>query len=1184
MSGRTMDSAARPPELGLFFFSSGEETGDAPRYDALLRSARFADAHGFSSLWVPERHFMELGALYPSPAVLLAAIARETTRIALRAGSVVLPLHHPVRVAEEWSVLDNLSGGRVGIACASGWHPDDFVLCPERYEGRRRTLPDDVALLRAMWRGESVRMTGGTGEPVEVRIRPAPVQPELPLWVTSAGTVETFAWAGRIGANLLTYLALHDPAGLREKIAIYREALAAHGHDPERHTVTVWVHVYLDDDDATARAHGLQALADYYTSDARRLFAGLTTHHARAGVDATSLPPDEFREYVRFVCGRMADRGMAVFGSPERCAESIARLAEVGVDEVACQLDFAVSPAQLPGALERLARVHRLLRDGAGADREPAPATVPPALESVRRRCRDEVDPRAFYATAERHGLGYGPAFRRVRRVWRTDGEALGWVRSDGSADSGAPDAADDGSPAASAGEDSAALDAALLDACLQVLLAATPAGRQERGGAPYFSGVREFRAHGEVGLAAWSHARLHPPRDGEPRDAIHGDVVVYDDAGRLLVEILGVRGGRITGPESKRMAEDPVAAAVSGVDAGDLSSLLYEVAWRRADAPAAGGAGSDARWLVVAAEEDAELAAALLGGGGGRHLRLEPVPDDPSADSTGAEFRLPDGLAAALDEGVPGRVVYLHPAGAGLAAPLRLVQALAGRGAAGRLYLVTRDGVAVSPGDEPSPEAAALWGFGRSVHHEQPRLGCTLVDAGAGTPAPLLRAVLASDGPERQLAVRGGGVFAARLARVDAGAPHPPVRLSRDASYLVTGGTGALGLRVAEWMAARGAGQLLLVARHAPGTEARRRIDRLAAAGTPVAVLAADVADARAMAGALRRAAETLPPVRGIVHAAGVLDDGVLEQQTPERIRAVLAPKAAGARTLHRLTAADPPGFFVCFSSVAAVLGSPAQAGYAAANTALDGFAHALRARGSRATSIAWGVWGDGPGGEAPAASGMSAALTEHRRAGLEAMGMGVLDPERAIRALEWALAHDVTQLCVLPFDWARLARADGTPFLAEVLPAAAPRAAGGELRRLLDAAASAERPAMAERYLRERVAEALRQEVARVDAHTPLPAFGVDSLMAIELRNRVAADAGVQVPLVRLMQDTTIAELAGWMCGEMEAQSPPPADAPAAAGAPLDARTAAGLLAGIGELPEGEVDALLERLLSVA
>ncbi|WP_030955279.1 MupA/Atu3671 family FMN-dependent luciferase-like monooxygenase, partial [Streptomyces sp. NRRL S-481] len=171
-------------KFSLMFFASDENAlAEDARYDMLLESARFGDAHGFENVWVPERHFTPLGSLYPNPALLHAALARETSRIGLRAGSVVLPLHSPLRVAEEWAVVDNLSGGRAGISLASGWNPNDFAYFPERYAERARHLEEGMEQLRALWRGEAVTATSGTGEPVSLRTYPRPVQRELPLWL-----------------------------------------------------------------------------------------------------------------------------------------------------------------------------------------------------------------------------------------------------------------------------------------------------------------------------------------------------------------------------------------------------------------------------------------------------------------------------------------------------------------------------------------------------------------------------------------------------------------------------------------------------------------------------------------------------------------------------------------------------------------------------------------------------------------------------------------------------------------------------------------------------------------------------------------------------------------------------------------------------------------------------------------
>ena len=151
--------------FSLFYFSA-EAGGDAP-YRLLTEGARFADRHGFTAVWTPERHFGRFGGLYPNPSVLAAGLATITERVELRAGSVVAPLHDAIRIAEDWAVVDNLSGGRVGISFAPGWAPDDFVLAPDAYERRRDVLRAHVDVVRRLWRGETVRARNGLGVEVD---------------------------------------------------------------------------------------------------------------------------------------------------------------------------------------------------------------------------------------------------------------------------------------------------------------------------------------------------------------------------------------------------------------------------------------------------------------------------------------------------------------------------------------------------------------------------------------------------------------------------------------------------------------------------------------------------------------------------------------------------------------------------------------------------------------------------------------------------------------------------------------------------------------------------------------------------------------------------------------------------------------------------------------------------------
>src|SRR5689334_20514198 len=184
---RTRIWGERAMDLSLFYFANDSGSAEADRYRLLLEGARFADENGLAAVWTPERHFHPFGGTYPNPSVTSAAIAATTKRVKIRAGSVVAPLHHPLRIAEEWSVVDNISGGRVGVSFASGWHAVDFALNPAAYANRRTEMYERIEQVRALWRGEAIEVTDGAGKSVKVRSFPPPVQTDLPIWVASVG-------------------------------------------------------------------------------------------------------------------------------------------------------------------------------------------------------------------------------------------------------------------------------------------------------------------------------------------------------------------------------------------------------------------------------------------------------------------------------------------------------------------------------------------------------------------------------------------------------------------------------------------------------------------------------------------------------------------------------------------------------------------------------------------------------------------------------------------------------------------------------------------------------------------------------------------------------------------------------------------------------------------------------------
>jgi len=346
------DSAARTLGFSLFFFAASAGESNRDGYRLVLEAAKYADTHGFEAVWTPERHFHAFGGLYPNPSVMSAALATITSRIGLRSGSVVAPLHETVRIAEEWSLVDNLSNGRVGLAFAPGWNSNDFVIRPENFADRREIMGRQLEEFGRLWRGEPVQRIGGSGETVDVTIFPAPVQPMPQIWLTSVGAVQTFQRAGALGANLLTHLLGQDPAELAEKIKAYRQAREEAGH-PGPGRVTAMVHTYLAEDTEEARRRARAPFANYLRSSTelwRTVFA--TTNQA--------FPELNVEEHLDAVIDLAIDRyfeSSGLFGSPETVTAVLDTLVDVGVDEVACLVDFGLPPQDVLDGLHWVDRL-----------------------------------------------------------------------------------------------------------------------------------------------------------------------------------------------------------------------------------------------------------------------------------------------------------------------------------------------------------------------------------------------------------------------------------------------------------------------------------------------------------------------------------------------------------------------------------------------------------------------------------------------------------------------------------------------------------------------------------------------------------------------------------------------------------------------------------------------------------
>jgi natural product biosynthesis luciferase-like monooxygenase protein len=357
--------AGRHIDFGLFYWGDDDGAG-AEKYRLLLEGARLADDRGFNAVWTPERHFHAFGGPYPNSSVTGAAVAAITRNVSIRAGSCVLPLHHPARVAEEWAVIDNISRGRAAIAFASGWMPEDFLLRPENAPpNNKAAMLRDIDVVRRLWRGDKVAFQAPSGKQVEITTLPRPIQPELPVWLTTAGNADTYREAGRLGFNVLTHLLGQSISEVGEKIRIYREALVQHGRDPSKFTVTLMLHTLIGHDREAVREMARGPMMRYLRSA-----VALIKEYAWAfpafkkprgvdrpmDLDLKTLDREELDAIVEFAFLRYFDDS-GLFGTIDDAIARVNQIAAIGVNEIACLIDFGVSADVALAALDPLAEV-----------------------------------------------------------------------------------------------------------------------------------------------------------------------------------------------------------------------------------------------------------------------------------------------------------------------------------------------------------------------------------------------------------------------------------------------------------------------------------------------------------------------------------------------------------------------------------------------------------------------------------------------------------------------------------------------------------------------------------------------------------------------------------------------------------------------------------------------------------
>jgi len=753
--------------------------------------------------------------------------------------------------------------------------------------------------------------------------------------------------------------------------------------------------------------------------------------------------------------------------------------------------------------------------------RDPASTAPEPilALDQVRQRCAEVIPVERYYAAIARLGLQYGPSFRGIEALHRGRGEVLTHVRL----------------PAHVA--DGAGLHPALLDACLHLYPALIDT-HGDFGEVPQAAhvhlpiGVERFRATGATPRQVWVHAVRRDRNDG---DMVVIDISIHGDDGSFVAAIDGL-SLKVLPPEALRP------------DSAVQRDWLYQVRWDERPALVQHKPKSKdvAGWLILADRGGvgAALATALKRQGATcRIVRLDDL-FDPTTDSA-------EDLAASVTKAIaritktiktPLRGVFnlwpldctrrdaaaaAHQVIFASVAALFRTFAEAKAGAAPRIWLVTRNAVAALPEDPPTETVSATsWGLGRSAALEHPHIWGGLLDLGSGSsPVKDAEALLAEaqhgDG-EDQIALRAGRRISPRFVR--ASAPVPQTGFDPEASYLITGGLGALGVEAASWLAVRrGVRHLVLMSRRGEGDPNAAAVRAaLAALGAQVTFVKGDVAKERDLRRILTAIAKSGRPLKGVFHCAGLLDDGILMRMGWAKYWRVLAPKVAGAALLDGLTRKLPIEHFVLFSSILGLIGSAGQANYAAANTFLDALAERRRREGLPALALNFGPWEN---------SGLATESGDKGRAIWRTRGTDYIPAETGRQAFDILVGTELTHGAITLTKWPIfLQQFAAVPRLYQELQKEAGIAKasdeGETFRSRLTRTPKSERRGLLISFLQQQAMKTLGI-TSSIDPGQPLRELGLDSLMSVTLVNRLEASLGIRISAVKLIQGPSIANL---------------------------------------------------------
>lgn len=752
----------------------------------------------------------------------------------------------------------------------------------------------------------------------------------------------------------------------------------------------------------------------------------------------------------------------------------------------------------------------------------PAPApTSHPTPTHVRHAWTLAMEAPTYYAGLRKRGIQHGPLFQGITHIWQHSREVMAQITI----------------PAALRDDMLGyQIHPALMDAILQSITPFLPDEYAEETYVPVEVQGIKFYQRPTSDDVLWAHAII---TECSAQGSLAGDITLLSEQGQILLDICGLRLQSLDSSDAQEFLPQR------------LDQLLYTIQWepQSSSIPREQRVGRK-HWLIFSECQGlgSNLAACLRSVGaqcvlvipGDSFRQLAPQqyalpPTDPQAF-----HRLFSQLYAEYGEQACQGIVYLWsmlttPATNGA---LRLDQNIAESGILhllqaqkslkntlrSRLWLVTSEVHAIEAHEKAlSLLQAPVWGLGRVIVYEHHDLHTTLIDIDSEKGSTVERAMalfreIWSDNAEDEVALRHEKRYVARLVHHHLPQQQGQDLFRADSTYLITGGLGGVGLRTAQWMVKQGARHIVLLGRHGISQTIQPLVEAMRTEGAAIYPMQVDVSQEQQLARALDTIRQGLPPLRGVFHAAVVLDDGTLLQLSRERLLGVRPAKIVGAWNLHHLTLHDPLDYFVLFSSAASLIGSPGQGNYAAANAFLDQLAVYRRQQGYPALSISWGHWGE-----------VGQATQEGRSERLDARGFASMKPTAGLTILGSLLQQSVPHIGVMSFNLAKWSQfypnlTESSLFAHLLAEMENQEERQGERQRptreMLAGLADEQCKQLLTQYLNDQIAKVLGHNKLRLDAHQQLNRLGIDSLMSVELKNRIGSDLNVSVPVTMFLQ----------------------------------------------------------------